>query len=160
GLKNLSIIDDALKAMRHFPNTIRSQAEIPIDEAETMKIFQKADTTGVFQFESSGIRQVLKRVVPQNLEDLAAVNALFRPGPMQHIDEFVARRFKKQKVTYVDPRMKKILSNTYGIIVYQEQVMQIASEIAGFTLAQADILRRAISKKDKQEMDKYRQIFV
>ena len=160
GLKNLSIIDDALKAMRHFPNAIRSQAEIPIDEAETMKIFQKADTTGVFQFESSGIRQVLKRVVPQNLEDLAAVNALFRPGPMQHIDEFVARRFKKQKVTYVDPRMKKILSNTYGIIVYQEQVMQIASEIAGFTLAQADILRRAISKKDKQEMDKYRQIFV
>ena len=160
GLKNLSIIDDALKAMRHLPQAISSQNEIPIDEAQTMALFQKADTTGVFQFESTGIRQVLKRVVPQNLEDLAAVNALFRPGPMQHIDEFVARRFHKQKVTYADPRMEKILSSTYGIIVYQEQVMQIASEIAGFTLAQADILRRAISKKNKQELDNYRQIFV
>lgn len=160
GLKNLSIIDDTLKVMRHFPNAIRSQTEIPINDAQTMKIFQKADTTGVFQFESSGIRQVLKRVVPQNLDDLAAVNALFRPGPMKHIDEFVDRRFQKQKVSYIDQRLKNILANTYGIIVYQEQVMQIASEIAGFTLAQADILRRAISKKDKQEMDKYRQIFV
>lgn len=160
GLKNLSIIDETLKGIQYIQNRSFSQKQIPLNDPVTMRLFQTGDTTGVFQFESNGIRQVLKKVQPQNLEDLAAVNALYRPGPMQHIDEFVARKHGKQAVKYLDESLQPILANTYGIIVYQEQVMQIAAQMAGFSLAQADLLRRAISKKDHQGLDAQRRAFI
>lgn len=160
GLKNLAIIDDTLRGIQYIQKKIFLQNQIPLNDALTLKLFQKGDTTGVFQFESAGIRQVLRKVQPQNLEDLAAVNALYRPGPMQNIDEYVARKHGRKAVSFLDDSLQPILSNTYGIIVYQEQVMQIAAKMAGFTLAQADLLRRAISKKDHQGLDEQRKFFV
>ncbi|MBA1394863.1 DNA polymerase III subunit alpha, partial [Lactobacillus sp. XV13L] len=114
----------------------------------------------LFQYESGGIRDVLRELHPDNFEDLVAVNALYRPGPMQNIRSFIARKKGKQKVTYPDPSLKEILAPTYGILVYQEQVMKTAQVLAGFSLGEADILRRAISKKDPQVIEQERVKFV
>lgn len=113
-------------------------------------MFQRGETSGVFQFESAGIRNVLRRLDPENIEDIAAVNALYRPGPMQNIDTFIARKKGKEAIRYPDDSLIPILKNTYGVIVYQEQIMQIASTMAGFTLGQSDILRRAVSKRKRR----------
>ncbi|MCF1685524.1 DNA polymerase III subunit alpha [Tetragenococcus halophilus] len=160
GLRNLSIIADTLQSIQKITKQNISQKDIPLDDKKTLRLFQKGDTTGVFQFESAGIRNVLRRLIPETIEDVAAVNALYRPGPMQNIDTFIKRKHGQEKIDYLDPSLAPILENTYGVIVYQEQIMQIASQMAGFTLGQADILRRAISKKKKSVLDKQRRYFI
>lgn len=149
GLRNLSIIDFTLKAVKRVEGYEIRLKEIPLNDAKTLLLFQRGETSGVFQFESAGIRNVLRRLDPENIEDIAAVNALYRPGPMQNIDTFIARKKGKEAIRYPDDSLIPILKNTYGVIVYQEQIMQIASTMAGFTLGQSDILRRAVSKKKK-----------
>lgn len=160
GLRNLSIIDDTLKGIKKVTGNELSQKDIPLTDEPTLRLFQAGNTAGVFQFESAGIKNVLRRLGPENIEEIAAVNALYRPGPMQNIDHFIKRKKGQEKVTYLDDSLVPILKNTYGIMVYQEQVMQVAAQMAGFTLGQADILRRAISKKKKDILDEERRHFV
>lgn len=160
GLRNLSIIDRAVKAIRRVDHTEIILNQIPLDDTETLQLFQKGETSGVFQFESAGIRNVLRKLGPTSIEDIAAVNALYRPGPMQNIDLFVRRKKGLEAISYPDPILEPILKNTYGIIVYQEQIIQVASEMAGFSLGQADILRRAVSKKKKDVLDEERKHFI
>ncbi|MDP7028392.1 MAG: DNA polymerase III subunit alpha, partial [Candidatus Marinimicrobia bacterium] len=133
---------------------------IPMDDPTVYQLFSKGLTIGVFQFESAGMREFLKKLKPTQFEDLIAMNALYRPGPMQNIDKFINRKSTKKKIKYISPLLKSILDETYGIIVYQEQVMQIVNEIANFTLAQADILRRAIGKKDNEQMEALKVKFI
>ncbi|MFC1747071.1 DNA polymerase III subunit alpha, partial [Candidatus Neomarinimicrobiota bacterium] len=125
---------------------------VPLDDPDTYAVFARGQTIGVFQFESSGMREFLTKLQPTVIEDLIAMNALYRPGPMAFIDEFIDRKHGRREITYLHPDLKPILEETYGVIVYQEQVMQIANIIAGFTLAQADIMRRAMGKKKKEVM--------
>lgn len=160
GLRNLSIIDDTLKGIRKLTKKELTQKDIPLDDAKTLELFKRGETTGVFQFESAGIRHVLRRLQPETIDDIAAVNALYRPGPMQNIDTFIRRKQGKETIDFPVPELQPILENTYGIIVYQEQIMQVASQMAGFSLGQADILRRAISKKKKTVLDEQRRNFV
>ncbi|MGY4104131.1 DNA polymerase III subunit alpha [Ignavigranum ruoffiae] len=153
GLRNLTLLDDILNTVQvNYHNNLDIN-QIPLSDPATLKIFQNADTSGVFQFESSGIRRVLQKVHPESFEDIVAVIALYRPGPMKQIDHFVARKQGKAPITYLHPKLEPILSKTYGIIVYQEQVMQMVRVMAGYSLGEADILRRAMSKKDKNLMD-------
>lgn len=154
GLRNLSIIDYALKAIKKVEKKEIRLKQIPLNDPKTLFLFQQGDTTGVFQFESAGIRNVLRRLGPETIEDIAAVNALYRPGPMQNIDTFISRKKGKETIHYPDDSLMPILKNTYGVIVYQEQIMQIAAKMAGFSLGQSDILRRAISKKKKKSLTK------
>lgn len=154
GLKNLSIIDNTLKAIKRVEGQTLALKKIPLNDPKTLLLFQKGETSGIFQFESAGIKNVLRRLEPESIEDIAAVNALYRPGPMQNIDMFIARKKGKEAIDYPDRSLEPILKNTYGVIVYQEQIMQVASKMAGFTLGQADILRRAISKKKKKSWTK------
>lgn len=151
GIRNLAVIDDVVKAI-HRTNKPFSLVSIPLDDAATFKLLEVSDTSGIFQLESMGMRSALRKLKPRAFEDLVAINALFRPGPMDNIDEFIARRNGKS-FSYLHPNLKQILEPTYGIIVYQEQVMRIANEFAGYTLAEADLLRRGISKKDKQILE-------
>ena len=134
--------------------------KIPLNDAKTLELFQKGKTDAIFQFESEGIRRVLRQLHPDNFEDLVAVNALYRPGPMQNIDTFVARKNGKEPVRYPDPSLKQILQPTYGILVYQEQVMQTAQILAGFSLGEADILRRAMSKKKQDVIEQEKSKFI
>lgn len=160
GLRNLSILDDTLQKIRQVYQKDIVLQEIPMDDEETLKLFRQAKTVGVFQFESAGIKNVLRKLGPTSIEDIAAVNALYRPGPMENIDLFVNRKKGLEEITYPHDNLKDILEVTYGIIVYQEQIMQIASRMAGFSLGEADILRRAISKKKKEVLDEQRAHFV
>ncbi|MHC5218228.1 DNA polymerase III subunit alpha [Enterococcus sp. LJL128] len=160
GLRNLSIIDDTLKAIRKIYKKELKLSDIPFDDGETLALFQRGETSGVFQFESAGIRNVLRKLGPTSIEDIAAVNALYRPGPMQNIDLFIRRKKGIEPIDYPDASLQPILENTYGVIVYQEQIMQVAAKMAGFSLGQADILRRAISKKKKDILDQERRHFV
>lgn len=160
GLKNLTILNDAVQmAQRETKETI-DPFSFPVNDQETMALFRRADTDGIFQFESSGLKNVLRKLGPETLEDLAAVNALYRPGPMEQIDTFIARKKGEVPVSYPHPDLAPILEVTYGVMVYQEQVMQVASKMAGFTLGEADILRRAIGKKQKETLDRERRHFV
>ena len=159
GLRNLTVIDHTIKLLQQKDVIIEIE-KIPMDDAKVYKLFAKGLTIGVFQFESSGMREFLKKLKPTHFEDLIAMNALYRPGPMKNIDNFINRRSGKKKIEYVSPALKPILDETYGIIVYQEQVMQIANEIANFTLAQADILRRAIGKKNTELMEELKVKFI
>ncbi len=133
---------------------------LPLDDAAAYRIFSSANTTAVFQFESRGMRDLLKRAKPDRFEDIIALVALYRPGPMELIPDFIDRKHGRQRVEYLDPRLQPILGPTYGIMVYQEQVMQIAQVIGGYTLGAADLLRRAMGKKKPEEMAKHRDIFV
>jgi DNA polymerase-3 subunit alpha len=160
GLKNLSIIDNTLKNIKRVEGQPVALKQIPLNDPKTLLLFQKGETSGIFQFESAGIKNVLRRLEPESIEDIAAVNALYRPGPMQNIDMFIARKKGKEAIDYPDRSLEPILKNTYGVIVYQEQIIQVASKMAGFTLGQADILRRAISKKKKEVLDEERAHFV
>jgi DNA polymerase-3 subunit alpha len=160
GLRNLSIIDNTLKDIKRLYHETVQTKDIPLDDPATLKLFQEGATSGIFQFESPGIRNVLRQVKPSSIRDVANVNALYRPGSMGNIDPFIARKSGKEPVHYLDDSLKDILQSTYGIIVYQEQVMQVASTMAGFSLGQADILRRAMSKKKKDVMDQQRALFV
>ena len=160
GLRNLTILDNAIHFVKRDFDRNFDIHQISLEDSQTLQVFQKADTAGIFQFESSGIRNVLEQLRPQRFEDIVSTNALFRPGPIQNIDEFIRRKNGQAPITYPNPRLKPILQLTYGIIVYQEQVMQVASEMGGFTLGQADLLRRAMSKKKQDVIDRMRDQFI
>ncbi len=153
GLKNLTIIENTLRLVRELHGETINISKIPLDDKKTFALLQKADTTGVFQFESAGMRRYMKDIKPTELEDLIALVALFRPGPMELIPSFIKRKHGEEKITYLHPKLEPILKNTYGIGVYQEQMMQIARDIAGYTLPEADTLRKAIGKKIKSLLD-------
>jgi len=162
GLTTLTVLSDTVKliaANRGVPIDLQT---LPLDDAATYQLFSRADTTAIFQFESHGMRDILRRYQPSRLEDLTALNALYRPGPIQGgmIDDFIARKQGKKKVAYDLPELKEILEETYGVILYQEQVMQIANRLAGFSLGEADILRRAMGKKNREEMAAQREKFL
>ena len=160
GLTNLSILHDSIELTKSIYQHEIILNEIPLDDEKTLELFQMADTNGIFQFESDGIRRVLKKLRPTNLEDIAAVNALYRPGPMEQIDTFIKRKHGQEVVKYPHPILESILQSTYGVMVYQEQVMQVTSEMARFSLGQADILRRAIGKKDGIVIEKEKAHFI
>ena len=160
GLTNLSILHDSIELTKSIYQHEIILNEIPLDDEKTLELFQMADTNGIFQFESDGIRRVLKKLRPTNLEDIAAVNALYRPGPMEQIDTFIKRKHGQEVVKYPHPILESILQSTYGVMVYQEQVMQVTSQMAGFTLGQADILRRAIGKKDAKVIETEKTHFI
>ena len=133
---------------------------IPIDDPLVYELFSAGDTDGIFQFESSGMKDVLRKVQPKAFLDIAALNALYRPGPMQFIDDYSDRKHGRKAITYIFPELEEILGETYGIIVYQEQVMRIAVRIAGFSLAKADTLRKAMGKKKKEMIDREGENFI
>ncbi len=161
GLTTLTVIDDCLKLIQSNRGETVDMAMIPLDDAEVYeKVFHRALTSGIFQFESGGMRDVLRRYKPNRVEDLTALNALYRPGPMSMIDDFIERKWGRRAVEYDLPEMEAILEETLGVMVYQEQVMQIAAAVAGYALGEADLLRRAMGKKDAAEMAKQRDRFM
>ncbi|MDQ0220074.1 DNA polymerase III subunit alpha [Peribacillus cavernae] len=160
GLRNLTLLDNILTAIQKGTGQRIDIASIPGDDESTFRLLSKGETTGVFQFESEGIRKVIMKLAPTRFEDIVAVNALYRPGPMENIPLFIERKHGLKPIDYLHPALKPILEDTYGVIVYQEQIMQIASTLAGFTLGEADLLRRAVSKKKKEILDKERAHFV
>lgn len=159
GLKNLSIIANIIKDIEETYNKKINFNNIPLNDSNVLKIFETANTTGIFQFESTGMRNFLKRLKPNTFEDIFAAIALFRPGPADNIDLYIKRKHQEEKVEYIDESLKDILKNTYGILIYQEQIMQVANVYAGYSLKEADILRRAMSKKKvellKSEEEKF-----
>ena len=163
GLTTLTVIDDCLKLIQQNRGETVDMAAVPLDDAKTYEqVFHKALTSGVFQFESGGMRDVLRRYKPNTVEDLTALNALYRPGPIQGgmIDDFIERKWGRRVVEYLLPELEDLLRETLGVIVYQEQVMQISNVVAGYSLGDADLLRRAMGKKDAIEMDKQRERFM
>ncbi|MBY0374743.1 MAG: DNA polymerase III subunit alpha, partial [Bryobacteraceae bacterium] len=152
GLTTLTIIEDALDLIEKHRGVKLKIEELPLNDDKAFEIFAKGYTSGVFQFESDGMRDILRRYQPNRLEDLIALNALYRPGPMDMIDDFIDRRHGRKEVTYDLPEMKQVLEETFGVMVYQEQVMQIANLVAGYSLGEADLLRRAMGKKKVEEM--------
>ncbi len=160
GLRTLSIIRDTIALINETHGIDLDIDSIPIDDKETFELFGKGQTTAVFQFESAPMREYLKKLKPSRLEDLVAMNALYRPGPMENIDSFIRRKHGKEKIEYLHPDLEPILGTTYGYIVYQEQVIQIANKIAGMSLAEADILRRAMGKKQAEAMLEQKTKFV
>lgn len=159
GLRNLSILDHAVKLVQQT-NPEFALTQIELNDKKTLELFQNGDTNGVFQFESSGIKNVLTQLHPETFELIVAVNALYRPGPMENIDTFIKRKKGQEPVSYPDESLKDILGVTYGILVYQEQVMQVASKMASFSYGEADLLRRAMSKKKQSMMDSMRSKFI
>ncbi|HVA11032.1 MAG TPA: DNA polymerase III subunit alpha [Candidatus Dormibacteraeota bacterium] len=160
GLSNLTIINNALRIVKRVYGTDININDIPIDDPKTFELFQHGDTTGIFQFESAGMKRYLKELKPTEFDDLIAMNALYRPGPMQFIDDYIARKHGKKKVVYEHPGLKAALENTYGVLVYQEQFMQISKDMCGFTGGQADTLRKAIGKKQRETMAKMKAAFI
>ncbi|MFH1036941.1 MAG: DNA polymerase III subunit alpha, partial [Patescibacteria group bacterium] len=160
GLKNLTIIEDTLARIYVVQNKKIDLEKIPLDDKETYRNLQKGNTIGVFQLESEGMQMYLKQLKPTDLEDIIVMCALYRPGPMALIPDYVAGKNKKKIVEYLHPKLKPILESTYGIIVYQEQVMKIARELCGFTLGEADVLRKAIGKKIKKLMADQKEKFI
>ena len=160
GLSNLSILAQTLyDAKKQLPDHF-DISKIPLDDSKTLALYAKGDTNGVFQFESSGIKNVLRQLKPTTFEHIVAVNALYRPGPSRNIQAFIQRRHGREKVTILDSSLKTILAPTFGIIVYQEQVMLVAETFAGFTLGEADLLRSAMSKKKIEKMTAMHEKFV
>ena len=162
GLTTLTVLYDAVKMVAKNRGVQIDLESLPLEDEETYKLFSRGDTTAIFQFESHGMRDILRRYQPTRIEDLTALNALYRPGPIQGgmIDDFINRKHGKTKVSYELPQLKDILEETYGVILYQEQVMQIANRLASFSLGEADILRRAMGKKKKEEMAAQRAKFL
>ncbi len=162
GLSTLTLIDDAIKEIERTTGERLDMASLPFDDAKTYQIFQEGQTYGIFQFESSGMRDILRKARPQRLDDLIALNALYRPGPLRSgmVDDFIARKAGKTEIRYELPELEPILSETYGVIAYQDQVMRISNVLAGFSLAEADILRSAMGKKNPEVMAKQRGKFV
>ncbi len=152
GLRTLTVLENALSLILEVHGTTVDLDAIPDKDAETLAMFSRGQTVALFQFESAGMQDYLRKLRPSSIHDLVAMNALYRPGPMENIPDFINRKNGKQKITYLHPKLEPILSETYGVIVYQEQVIKIASEIAGLSLSQADLLRRAMGKKDKDLM--------
>lgn len=160
GLKNLTIIEDTLSRIYAIHGINLDIENIPEGDKKVYKLLQKGETVGVFQLESQGMQRYLKQLKPTTFEDIIAMVALYRPGPMQLIPDYIARKNKKQQVEYFHPKLKPILEKTYGIPVYQEQIMQIAKDMAGFTLAEADVLRKAIGKKIKKLLMSQKEKFI
>jgi len=161
GLTTLTVIDDCLKLIKSNRNEIVDLSLIDLEDQTTFeRVFHRALTSGVFQFESGGMRDVLRRYKPNTIEHLTALNALYRPGPMSMIDDFIERKWGRNPVEYTLPELEPLLKETLGVMVYQEQVMQISNVIGGYSLGGADLLRRAMGKKDAAEMEKQRTIFL
>lgn len=160
GLSNLTVLEIALDEVNHDRTEHFDINRIDLDDPATMAVFQKAETDGIFQFESAGMKQMLKQLQPDRFEDIVAANALFRPGPSQNIGHFIARKHGQEPQTVPDENLRDILNATYGIIVYQEQVMRVAERFADFSLADADLLRRAMSKKDGTKLAKLKTQFL
>ena len=160
GLKTLSIIRTALENIRKRHDVEIDIDNLPLDDQKTFELYQRGDTVGTFQFESEGMRSYLKELKPTNIEDLIAMNALYRPGPMEFIPTYIARKHGREKTIYPHPLLEEILKPTFGIMVYQEQIMQTARIMGGFTLGKADLLRRAMGKKKKEIMEQQRALFV
>ncbi len=160
GLSNLTIINNALRIIRRVYEKDIDINNITLDDVKTYELLQRGDTTGVFQLESAGMKRYLKELKPTTFEDIVAMVALYRPGPMQFIDSFIKRKHGQEKITYLHPKMEAALSSTYGILVYQEQFMQISKDLAGFTGGQADTLRKAVGKKIMSMMQKVKPEFV
>jgi DNA polymerase-3 subunit alpha len=160
GLSNLTTIKNALRIIKKVSNIDIDINTIPLDDKKTFDLFQSGNTTGVFQLESSGMKRYLKELRPTVFEDIIAMVALYRPGPMQFIEDFISRKQGKKKISYIHPKTEAALKNTYGIIVYQEQVMQISKDLSGFTGGQSDSLRKAISKKKPEELAKMKSEFI
>ncbi len=161
GLTTLTVIDDCLKLILKNRGETVDMALVPLEDTTVFEqVFHRALTSGIFQFESGGMRDVLRRYKPSSVEDLTALNALYRPGPMSMIDDFIERKWGRRAVEYDLPEMEAILKETLGVMVYQEQVMQIAASVAGYALGEADLLRRAMGKKDAHEMGKQRERFM
>ncbi len=160
GLRTLTVMEDAVASIRKSANPDLDLSSVPFDDPAVYDLFSSGDTDGIFQFESSGMKDVLRKVQPRVFGDLAALNALYRPGPMQFIDDYAERRHGRKAITYVFPELEEIIGETYGIIVYQEQVMRIAVRIAGFSLAKADTLRKAMGKKIKEMIDREGENFI
>jgi len=160
GLTTLTVLDWAERSVRAMGLRDFSLARLPLDDAPTYELLSAGNTTAVFQLESRGMRDLIRRARPDRFEDVIALVALYRPGPMDLIPDFIARKHGEQRVDYLDPRLRPILGPTYGIMVYQEQVMQIAQVIGGYTLGGADLLRRAMGKKKPEEMAQQRDIFI
>jgi DNA polymerase-3 subunit alpha len=162
GLTTLTVLQDTVRMIQQNRGVKIDLDTLPLDDADTYKLFARGDTTAIFQFESHGMRDILRRYQPTRIEDLTALNALYRPGPIQGgmIDDFIKRKHGTTKVSYELPQLQDILEETYGVILYQEQVMQIANRLASFSLGEADILRRAMGKKKKEEMAAQRAKFM
>ncbi|HEY0376903.1 MAG TPA: DNA polymerase III subunit alpha [Pyrinomonadaceae bacterium] len=161
-LTALTVISDCLKTIKQSLGGGVDWADVPLDDRETMRLFAEGRTEAVFQFESSGMQEICRKLKPKGLEDLAALNALYRPGPLDGgmVDDFIERHHGHKAVRYIVPEMKEILSNTYGILVYQEQIMQLAQKLAGYSLGEADLMRRAMGKKKREEMAIHEEKFI
>ena len=161
GLRNLTVINKAIELIEKRHNKKIDINTIDFEDKNVYdNIFSSANTIGIFQFESDGMREYLTQLKSNCIEDLVAMNALYRPGPMANIPEFINRKHGNSPIKYIDPQLEPILKETYGIIVYQEQVIQIASEIGGFTLAESDMMRRAMGKKKTKLMASYKIQFI
>ena len=161
-LTTLTIISDCLKNLKRMTGIEVDWGKVSLTDEKTMELFSKGRTDAIFQFESSGMQEICRRLKPKELEDLAALNALYRPGPLDGgmVDDFIARHRGEKKVKYIIPEMKEILENTLGILVYQEQIMQLAQKLAGYTLGEADMMRRAMGKKKRSEMAIHEEKFI
>ncbi|MFC4409799.1 DNA polymerase III subunit alpha [Chungangia koreensis] len=160
GLRNLTILEDIRKLIYNESNHWIDFEKIPLNDSRTFDLLKSGDTSGVFQLESDGMRNTLRQIRPTRFEDIVAINALYRPGPMDFIPVYARRKHGEEEVIYAHPDLKPILEETYGVIVYQEQIMQIASRMAGFSMGEADLLRRAVSKKKREILDQERTHFV
>ncbi|HZH89211.1 MAG TPA: DNA polymerase III subunit alpha [Pyrinomonadaceae bacterium] len=162
GLTTLSIINQCCKTIREMHAREIVWSEIPLDDEKTYKLFGLGRTEAVFQFESTGMQEICRKLKPKSIEDLSALNALYRPGPLDGgmVDDYIDRYHGKKPVEYLTPEMEEILSNTYGILVYQEQIMQLAQRLGGYSLGEADLMRRAMGKKNREEMAVHEQKFM
>ena len=161
-LNTLTIINDCLKSLKHSLSEPFSWSKVMLNDEKTMQLFTEGRTDAIFQFESSGMQDICRKLKPRSIEDLSALNALYRPGPIDGgmVDEFIQRHHGKKNVRYIVPEMKEILDSTHGVIVYQEQAMQLAQKLAGYTMAEADSLRKAMGKKNREEMAQQEQKFI
>lgn len=160
GLKTLTVIDETVKLVRSIRGETVDVELLPMDDAETYKLLQRGDTIGVFQLESAGMRNLVRQIGLDRIEDLIAMIALYRPGPMNMLDKYVDSKTGRNKIVYDDPLLEPVLEETYGVMLYQEQVQQAAQRLAGYTMGQGDILRRAMAKKKPEEMEKQRATFI
>jgi DNA polymerase-3 subunit alpha len=160
GLKTLSIIKDAIKLVKERHGREIDSDQIPLDDQKTLELYQRGETNGTFQFESPGMQKHLKALKPDKFADLIAMNALYRPGPLEYIPNFIARKHGQEEISYDLPEMEEYLAETYGITVYQEQVMLLSQKLAGFTKGEADVLRKAMGKKKREVLDKMKPDFI
>jgi DNA polymerase III subunit alpha len=160
GLRTLTVLQETLRLVAKYHTTVIDVWKIPENDEATYRLFGNGETIGVFQFDSQGMQDYLRKLKPTNIDDIIAMAALYRPGPMDNIDTYIHRKHGKEKVTYLHPHLAEILDVTYGVIIYQEQVMRIAQRMAGFTLGEADILRKAMGKKKVEAMEEMRKKFV